>query len=59
MFEIVVLGCFASVCVGMVAMMFCLVFGETETFKAIDEKVAEIIRGKECRFFDGEQNETK
>ena len=45
--ENVVLGCFVLVCVSMVVMMFCLVFGETETFMAIDEKIAEIIRGKE------------
>lgn len=46
LFEIVILGCFALVCVSMVVMAFWLAFAETETFMAIDEKIAEIIRGK-------------
>lgn len=45
--EIVVLGCFALVVVGMVVMALCFAFAETKTFNAIDEKIAEIIRGKE------------
>lgn len=44
--EIVVLGCFALVCVSTVVIPFFLTFVETETFMAIDEKIAEIIRGK-------------
>lgn len=47
MFEIVALGCLAIFCIGMVVMVLGLAFGETETFMALDEKIAELIRGKE------------
>ena len=47
LFEIVALGCLAFFCIGMVVMIFCLAFGETETFAAIDEKIARLIRGNE------------
>lgn len=46
LFEIVALGCLAFFCIGMVVMMLCLAFGETETFMALDEKIAKLIRGK-------------
>ncbi len=47
LFEIVALGFLAFFCVGILVMMLCLVFQDTDTFMAIDEKVAEMIRGKE------------
>lgn len=47
LFEIVVLGCLAVFCIGMITMIFCMAFEDTDTFMAIDEKIAEIIRGKE------------
>lgn len=47
LFEIVALGCLVFFCVGIVVIMFCMVFEDTDTFMAIDEKIAEMIRGKE------------
>lgn len=46
LFEMVMLGCIAIFCIGMVVMMFCLAFDDTETFRAIDEKIAKLIRGE-------------
>ena len=45
--EIVAFGCIAFFCIGMVTALFFMVFQDTETFMAIDEKIAKIIRGKE------------
>lgn len=47
LFEIVALGCLAFFCIGMITMIFCMAFQDTDTFMAIDEKIAEMIRGKE------------
>lgn len=47
LFEIVALGCLAIFSIGMVTMLLCMVFQDTDTFMAIDEKIAELIRGKE------------
>lgn len=47
LFEIVALGFLAFFCIGMVVIMLCLAFQDTDTFMAIDEKIAELIRGKE------------
>ena len=47
LFEIVALVCLAFFCVGMITMIFCMVFQDTDTFMAIDEKIAEMIRGKD------------
>ena len=47
LFEIVALGCLVFFCIGMVMMMLCLAFQDTDTFMAIDEKIAELIRGKD------------
>lgn len=45
LFEIVALGCLAFFCIGMITMIFCMAFQDTDTFMAIDEKIAEMIRG--------------
>lgn len=47
LFEIVALGCLAFFCVGMITVIFCMAFQDTDTFMAIDEKIAEMIRGKD------------
>ena len=47
LFEIVALGCLAFFCIGTVIALFCMVFQDTNTFMAIDKKIAELIRGKE------------
>lgn len=47
LFEIVALGCLAFFCIGIVAALLCIAFQDTYTFMAIDEKIAELIRGKE------------
>lgn len=47
LFEIVALGFLAFFCVGIVVIMFFMAFQDTDTFMAIDEKIAEMIRGRE------------
>lgn len=47
LFEIVALGCLAFFCIGMITIIFCMAFQDTDTFMAIDEKIAEMIRGRE------------
>lgn len=45
--EIVIVLCLVFFCISMVTVAVYSVFEDTDTFKAIDEKIAEIIRGKE------------
>ena len=47
MLEIVAVLCIVFFCISMGAMLFFMAFEDTDTFRAIDEKIAEIIRGKE------------
>ena len=47
LFDIVASGCVAFFCIGIVITIFFKAFEDTETFMAIDEKIAKIIRGKE------------
>jgi len=46
MMEIIIVGCVVVVALFAIFIMLCYLFAESETFIAIDEKIAEKIRGE-------------
>ena len=46
-FEWIIILLFMGVLIAMILLPLCMIFEDSETLQAIDEKLAELIRGKE------------